>query len=99
MVLTTLAGRFYAGEQTVSESLCQVVQRMARYFSEGDRPQEIVNPTNDSEVLSENWIINARARQSFLTFIKETEALLSRAVSANTEQQMATYIYQIFKDG
>jgi hypothetical protein len=99
MVLTTLAGKFCAGEQTVSESLCQVVQRMTRYFSEGDRPWEIVNPTNDTEVLSENWVINATARQSFLTFIKDTQALLSRAASANTEKQMATYIYQMFKDG
>jgi hypothetical protein len=97
MVLTTLAGRFYSGEQTLSESLCEVMQRMTRYFLEGNRRQEVVNPANETEVLSEDWLVSARAKQSFLRFIADMQARLSAAVSAKTETQMTEYIYHTFK--
>ena len=97
MVLTTLAANFYRGEETVSESLFNLVQRISEYFSDASQPRIVVNPINDEEVLSENWLNDGAARCSFIAFIAETQALLTKAANTDNEREMATRVEQLFR--
>ncbi len=96
MVLTTLAGSFYEGERTASETLLKLVHRIAEYFSESGKPRLVVNPINDVEVLSENWLSNADAMHAFAAFIRETRAQLAKASNAESEEEMRARLNKLF---
>ena len=96
MVLTTLAASFYSGEKTVAETLLKLVERISEYFSDKDNFKMVVNPINDGEVLSENWLYNIGARRSFVAFIIETQRLLLEASKVSNEQQLAVRMEDLF---
>ena len=96
MVLTTLAGRFYEGEGTVSETLLNMVQRISDHFSDAGERRIVVNPINDVEVLSESWVSNPVLAQAFTAFITEMRVLLLNAGSADRELEMTTRVDRLF---
>lgn len=58
IVLTTLAGDYYAGQRSVSETLDSILRRMVTEIAKADSQRQrlvVLNPSNPKEDLSERW--------------------------------------------
>lgn len=58
IVLTTLAGDYYAGQRSVSETLDSILRRMVVEIANADAQRKrlvVLNPSNPKEDLSERW--------------------------------------------
>ncbi len=59
IILTTLAGQEYTGEQLCSVALTRIVEGLFTFARSGQR--EIRNPANADEVISEKWLSSSDA--------------------------------------
>jgi hypothetical protein len=96
MVITTLASTFYSGECTVAAALENGLAKIARAVQGCSKCTFVVNPTNPSEVFSENWIGNSSAKRSFIAFIADFRAQLNLAARTRKQHQMASRLDRIF---
>jgi hypothetical protein len=58
IVLTTLAGDYYAGQRSVSETLDSILRRIVTEIGKADSQRQrlvLLNPSNPNEDLSERW--------------------------------------------
>jgi hypothetical protein len=71
IILTTLAGQLYQGEESVLGALQGIVARMEGAINHSaPRRLEVYNPTNRSERLSEQWD-DPRAYEAFVKFVRQ----------------------------
>lgn len=74
IILTTLAGLVYHGEQSVAMSLGSILREMSTLVRSA-RPRIVVlNPTNQDEDLSERWDSKPHAYRSFVEGVTEFES-------------------------
>ncbi len=92
IVLTTLAAEHYKGEQSISEGLLVILQRIVAAISDAEqRGTRIVvcNPSNLAEDLSERWNSDRKAYQQFTsgirTFCDQWGRLVTRGGNVNGE--------------
>jgi hypothetical protein len=89
IVLTTLAGHSYNGEVGLHRAFSVVLDRIASGLP-SDKPLQVRNPTNDEEILSEQWEANEASyhtfRDSILTLTEDWHALVqSRGIHSIAE--------------
>jgi hypothetical protein len=71
VVLTTLSGVFYRGEQSIATAMDSILQSTLEAVKSG-RPRIVVlNPSNRLEDLSERWDSNARGYREFADGVAE----------------------------
>lgn len=93
IVLTTLAGHAYNGEQSVSKALTFVLEGIIRYIDDargrGCR-LHVPNPSNEKENLSERWDANPSAYLAFEKGMREFRRLWVEAVAkeGNVNQEL-----------
>lgn len=56
IVLTTLIGAIYSGEESLSAAFTQAVQRIQHEVGISKGPLIVCNPVNSGEILSEKWL-------------------------------------------
>ncbi len=69
IVLTTLAAEHYGGQQSVSEVLDSVLDRIVASLPPMSRRLQVLNPTNEKEDLSEKWDKDPEAYDAFVSGI------------------------------
>lgn len=76
IILTTIAGQFYNGEQSEYEAIKGIVNRAndAALRLNG-QVLRIVNPANPNEVFSDKWVNEPRLYQSFIRFMADFKKL------------------------
>ncbi len=67
IVLTTLAGLHYGGQQSVNQALSRVLEGIVNGLPNGGGRLLVINPTNPKEDLSERWDEIPGAYQAFVT--------------------------------
>lgn len=69
IVLTTLAGNFYSGQESVSKALADILDRIVANLPLDGGRLIVRNPTNPDEDLSERWGENPNAYRAFVSGI------------------------------
>jgi len=69
IVLTTLAGNYYGGQQFVSEALGDILDGIVASLPPKNQRLVVLNPTNQKEDLSEKWDENPDAYHAFVSGI------------------------------
>lgn len=94
IVLTTLAGHAYNGEQSVSKALTSVLEGIVRYIEDArgrGRRLHVPNPSSEKENLSERWDANPSAYLAFERGMREFRRLWVQVVAkegnVNEEQR------------
>lgn len=92
IVLTTLAGAYYAGQRSVSETLDAVLRRIVVEIDTADSQRRrlvVLNPSNLNEDLSERWDDYPERYASFKEGIREFQkqwsAILAKKGNVTTE--------------
>lgn len=55
IIITTLAARAYNGEESVSDALKNIVERMERFFINVNGRRVLKNPINENEFFTDRW--------------------------------------------
>lgn len=71
IVLTTLAGMHYQGQDSVSVALLEIVDEIARRIPTYGSRLVVLNPVNSAEDLSEKWDKNPQAYRAFVSGIND----------------------------
>jgi hypothetical protein len=74
IVLTTLAGLIYLGEQSVVRAMGNVLDETAKAARSAHPRLVVLNPSNSGEDLSERWDSNPSAYRQFVSGITEFDA-------------------------
>ena len=72
IVITTLAAQFYQGENSIFESIDQIVERIRNTYDDavrGGHKFKVLNPVNSIEDFTDSWTDNHY--QSFYNFISD----------------------------
>lgn len=71
IILTTLAGQFYAGEGTIYETVNNIVARMYEAAKYGVNGFKVYNPVNLNEEFTDKWQHEPKLFVRFLDFVKD----------------------------
>lgn len=95
IVLTTLAGRYYLGSMSVSQSLLDVLASISAAVDEA-RPSRIVvpNPTNPEERFCEAW--TPSSYESFVDFVRKFHHQLRLLCDARDLEDVAARLAELF---
>lgn len=98
ILLTTIAGRQYGGE----ESLCAAIQSILDYLAGWHRldtngqPPRVANPTDPSEDLAGHWRDNSRHFHAFTDFVITFQEDMQRLLAARGVEQVAAILDGMF---
>lgn len=71
IIITTLAGRAYQGEDNLVHALCNVVNRMSQYIHKNNRNEYIVeNPVNPVENFADKWPLHPKRQENFFQWLE-----------------------------
>lgn len=97
IVLTTLAGRGYRGEESTSAALSAILDRIVSAINAADLRGErlvITNPSNELEDLSERWDDNPDAYEAFKTGIRQFHRLWLETVDPGRDtNRLLQYLF------
>ncbi|NLI92700.1 MAG: nucleotidyltransferase [Peptococcaceae bacterium] len=74
IILTTLAAKYYDGESTAFEAVCNIVEQINCEIQKTVGVMEVYNPINENEKFSEKWDNNNflyKAFKDFMQYLKE----------------------------
>jgi Second Messenger Oligonucleotide or Dinucleotide Synthetase domain len=71
IILTTLAGSFYRGEQSVTAAMANVLQSTVDAVKSSPSRLVVVNPSNPLEDLSERWDLDVTGYKEFVDGVTE----------------------------
>lgn len=100
IVLTTLAGELYNGENTVASAMSNFILRLQNKIKmEGLRePLKVYNPANRYELLSERWEKNPEAYKEFLVWFHDFSEAWSKFLDAKGIHAKARILENLFGD-
>lgn len=98
VVLTTLAGEFYRGEDSVLGALEQILGSIdAAIRAVAPRRIEVRNPTNRAELFSESWS-DQSAYDAFVSFIADFRAELAALRAGDGLREIGRRLDSVFGD-
>jgi hypothetical protein len=98
VVLTTLAGEFYQGQESTIDALEQMLAGIEAAINVvHPRPLEVRNPTNDAELFSETWS-DSKAYQAFVSFIREFRSEVSALRGVEGIDEVGLRLDEMFGD-
>ncbi len=96
IVLTTLAGQLYAGEQSVSVGLSQTLQGIRGILPATGERLIVRNPANPAEDLSETWSQNPHAYRAFVDGLVEFDDVWQEVGRASGVDACARLLERLF---
>lgn len=71
IIITTLAGRAYQGEENLVQALCNVVNRMSQFIHKNAKNEYVVeNPVNPEENFADKWPTHLKRQQNFFRWLE-----------------------------
>lgn len=71
IIITTLAGHAYQGEDNIAQALCNVVNRMSQYIRKNNRNEYVVeNPVNPNENFADKWPLYPKRQENFFRWLQ-----------------------------
>lgn len=97
IVLTTLFGLFYEGQASRFGALCGVLDRiLVEVDRAGDKPIEVLNPTNPAERFSEHWDEVPEEYTAFVSWLRRFRARLADLERAQGLPEVAQILGELF---
>ena len=96
IVLTTLAGHHYGGQQSVNEALTYILNGVVTGLPPRGQRLIVLNPTNQKEDLSERWDENPNAYQAFVSGIVTFQQLWREVNQRRGIHQIAVALEVLF---
>lgn len=84
VILTTLAGHAYGGEDTISGALFSILNGMHRYVGHDGRKYLIPNPTDPLENFADRWEKDPDKADAFFRWLDQARSDFARAAQAAT---------------
>lgn len=85
IIITTIAGMFYDGAQSVSDTIKNIVTEVNKYSSNGEF-WKITNPNNNNEVLNEKWLSNSNYALAFADYIGHMKNYMEQLEIENMQE-------------
>jgi hypothetical protein len=95
IVLTTLAGRAYYGQASVTESISHILNEIDRLIPKEGR-LIVLNPSNPDEDLSERWDSNPDLYEKFKIFVKEFKQQWNHVTTLQGIHNIAAALKEMF---
>jgi len=96
IVLTTLAGQYYGGQQFVGEALGDILDGIVANLPPKNQRLVVLNPTNQKEDLSEKWDENPSAYQAFVSGVIAFQQSWQSISQARGIPQISTALRGLF---
>jgi len=96
IILTTLAGELYKGEQTISECIPTILNDLVFMTRQSPDPLKIINPSNEEERLSEKWERDPNIYYRFCQKIKEFYKYWINLLQYKGIDRVASALYVLF---
>jgi hypothetical protein len=97
IVLTTLAGTHYHGEELVSDAILAILNGIIGQI-ESEGVIEVFNPVNANERFCEAWASNAEAYQKFVDYVYRFREKLLRLLAMRGLENIAGGLDELFGD-
>lgn len=98
IVLTTLAGHHYLGEEDPLQALIGIVRRIEAAIPPPGQRLVVCNPAHPAEDLSERWDRNPAAYRAFVTGIRDLNSKLTTAPSLEGLPRLREFLEDLFGD-
>lgn len=95
VILTTLSGLAYSGENTVEEALDGILSRMDA-FVDPSHPR-ILNPVNPAENFAEKWIEDPTLRHNFTNWLQQARRDFAFLKNTRDVNDAAEFVQRRFK--
>ena len=70
IIITTLAGMAYQGEENLVDALCNVIKRMESFIYKNERNEYVVkNPVNPEENFADKWTSHPKRQHNFFLWL------------------------------
>lgn len=96
IVLTTLAGQHYAGEQLVSDALVGIIDRIIGQVESTRGIIEVPNPANSPEKFCEAWAGSPRAYRKFVDYLFNFRSCVRTLLTTHGVPAIAEGLNQLF---
>jgi hypothetical protein len=96
VVLTTLAGTWYGGEQTVYLALLNTVANIRAWIAATRGIPQVLNPTNPLENFAESWKNDPQSYEEFKAYIHELYDVLVRLPTADLNTGLKGLLERLF---
>jgi hypothetical protein len=99
IVLTTLAGRSYAGEPTTVGTFHVIAQRILNEAANANGRLRVHNPANEEELLSEKWEESPESYERFLRWMNRLAGRWSDLLTAEGIPAIRGIMAELFGEG
>jgi len=89
IIITTLAGHAYQGEEDVSDALYSILANMDRFILRDGRKYVIPNPSNPSENFADKWEEHPERKTAFFHWLEQTRQHFD-SISGQYSQKVIT---------
>lgn len=72
-IITTLAGNYYNSENSLSDTLINIIERMAELVKSKEHGIEILHPANPLEFLTDKWLEKPEKEETFRRWVNELD--------------------------
>lgn len=97
IVITTLAGTYYNGEDNEYIAISNILQCIQNEINKSNgKPLEILNPANTAEKLSEKWDSEPEAYKDFCNFIYDFKNKWSNLMTLESLKSKAIVLQELF---
>ena len=89
VILTTLSGLAYRGEDTVAKAVGGILSRMGSYIElDQNGDAYIANPTDPQENFADRWILVPEKRESFYAWLKEARKVFEAIAKERNQDRI-----------
>ena len=72
IIITTLVGYIYTGEETILDLICKFVNNFQKYIEIDENGKHIIrNPINEEENFADKWEIYPERKDAFYSWVKD----------------------------
>ena len=86
IILTTLSGHSYDGEQRISDALFSILRGMDRHINRTPAGYVIPNPTDPAENFADKWVKHPERAAAFFEWLERARVDFSQAASFTNRQ-------------
>jgi hypothetical protein len=98
ILLTTIDGMFYSGENSLCKGVNNVLDRLIEVGRShaGSLPPKVVNPTDPDENLARHWREDRRHFEKFIEYVAVFREGMTRLATARGMEEVAAVLQELF---
>jgi hypothetical protein len=96
ILLTTLAGTIYSGEELATDGAIAVLDSLVSQLENSMTVPKVVNPSNPAENLARHWAEDRKNYIAFLEFVKDFQAQMKALLAQRGTQNIAAKLQEMF---